>query len=188
MIDLMVDLETLSTRANSAIISIGATFFNPITGELGQAFYREISIDSNLEYGRHISGSTLSWWMKQSEHAKRVFDDTIQKETLKGALVSFNKFMKHNQNPEQIRLWSNSPNFDEVMLNTACLDTKTPWILNFWNTRCVRTVKGMCPPEAFQTWTKNNPREGYHNAKDDAIYQAMYVSWILKTSGCEALY
>jgi hypothetical protein len=184
----MVDLETLSTRANAAIISIGACFFDPMKEIIGETFYREISLDSNIELSRHISGDTLMWWMQQSKQAREVFNPENNRLNLTDSLYSFNRFITHNANPEKVRLWSNSPSFDEVMLNTACLDTGTPWILSFWNTRCVRTVKGLCPDKVFQTWTKNNPREGYHNAMSDACYQAKYVSWILKSSGCEELF
>jgi len=185
--NVMVDLETLSTARNACIVSIGAVFFDPITGQKGNKFYRVLDIDSNLKYGRHISGDTLTWWMNQSNQAKLIFSENTNKTNLKEALVSFNRFLKSSENVSLVKFWANSPNFDEVILHSAMQATGVPWLLEFWNTRCVRTVKALCPEETFKTWENNNPREGYHNALSDAEYQADYTSWILRSSGCKEL-
>ncbi|MCV5360349.1 3'-5' exoribonuclease, partial [Escherichia coli] len=36
---LMIDLETMDNKPTSAIASIGAVFFDPETGEMGEQFY-----------------------------------------------------------------------------------------------------------------------------------------------------
>jgi hypothetical protein len=36
----MIDLESMGKKPNAPIVSIGAVFFNPQTGELGQEFTR----------------------------------------------------------------------------------------------------------------------------------------------------
>ena len=43
MKQLMVDLETLSTRPDAAIIAIGAVYFDKVTGETGDEFYCTIT-------------------------------------------------------------------------------------------------------------------------------------------------
>ena len=45
---IMVDLETLSSKNNAAIASIGAIEFNPETGKQGQSFYEIILLPANL--------------------------------------------------------------------------------------------------------------------------------------------
>ncbi|MFM2590025.1 3'-5' exoribonuclease domain-containing protein [Vibrio sp. TBV020] len=46
MKNLMIDLETMGNSSNAAIVSIGACFFEPSTGEIGEKFSRIISLES----------------------------------------------------------------------------------------------------------------------------------------------
>jgi len=75
--DIMIDLETLGTTADSVILSIGAVRFNLDTScvfdGLGDTFYQVITIDDQSK--RHISGYTLAWWMGQSKASQAVFTD-----------------------------------------------------------------------------------------------------------------
>ena len=54
----MIDLETLDTLPHAVILSIGAVKFNEKNIDDG-AFYRVITIQSNLDEHRTISPSTL---------------------------------------------------------------------------------------------------------------------------------
>ena len=68
----MIDFETLGTAADSVIMSFGAVRFDIESGEMDdEAFYRSISIESNLEKGRRIDESTLIWWMDQVPQPRR---------------------------------------------------------------------------------------------------------------------
>ena len=46
---LMIDLETMGNKPNAPIVSIGAVFFEPSTGELGDEFYRVVSLKSSMD-------------------------------------------------------------------------------------------------------------------------------------------
>ena len=43
---IMLDLETMSTASNAAIVAIGAVEFEPETGKLGREFYCNVSLAS----------------------------------------------------------------------------------------------------------------------------------------------
>ena len=65
----MVDLETLSTRSNALILTIGAVPFNN-TGDVSVGeelyFYQRVSLDSYQDcFSFHMDYKTLVWWMKQ---------------------------------------------------------------------------------------------------------------------------
>lgn len=47
MKNIMLDLETMGNGSKAAIVSIGAVFFNPLTGETGSEFYQVVSINSS---------------------------------------------------------------------------------------------------------------------------------------------
>ena len=75
----MIDLETLGTKADSVIISIGAVKFDLDSEQMDDnGFYASVSIDSNLERGRKIDEDTLLWWLQQSTDAQAVFHEPKQ--------------------------------------------------------------------------------------------------------------
>lgn len=190
MIDVMLDLETLDTEADAVIVSIGACFFDPLKGHIGKVFDRVISVDDSLAKGMKISESTLGFWMRNVEASKAVFGDDIFKTNLRDSLSSFYAYLKYESEDQlgRVRLWANDPSFDKSILTYNSRACGIEYPLSFWNTRCVRTIVGLCPPQLFRQWKEDNPREGYHQASYDAIYQAQYVSYILRELGCEELY
>jgi hypothetical protein len=176
MNNVMVDLETLGTVANSVIMSIGAVRFDLETDKIDDAaFYASISIDSNIRAGRQISEATLLWWLGQPTGAQMVFHE--QKESLEGALESFTEwFGAGAAGAGKTNIWSNGADFDLPMLAHAydTLGWETPWV--FYNSRCVRTYKNL--PAA-----KNVPKQEFgvkHNALHDAINQVKHVQAIHK--------
>ena len=165
----MADNETLGTRATSVILSIGAVKFDLDSDEIdNDGFYASLSIDDQLAHGRTIDEATLVWWMAQDKAAQRVFVEP--KQTLESALVSFIDWLGHNKR----FMWSNGADFDLPMLTHAFASygLVTPW--EFWNSRCVRTYRGL--PGA-----KNVPKVESlvaHNALHDAVAQARHMQAI----------
>ena len=71
MNNLMLDIETLGVSMDAPLISIGAVFFEPLTGKCGDEFYRVITLSSALE-NSFVDPKTLQWWMIQSDSARAV--------------------------------------------------------------------------------------------------------------------
>ena len=169
---IMIDNETLGTRADSVIISIGAVKFNPRTGEIDNSgFYTSISIDSNTDAGRHIDESTIIWWMKQSAEAQKVFSEP--KVVLSAALDDFADFFDHGN----YQVWSNGADFDIPMLAHAfhTHGLSAPW--KFYNTNCLRTIGKL---DACKNTVKiSNPAK--HNALVDAHTQALQLHEYFKS-------
>ena len=62
----MIDLETLGTKPDCTIISIGAIKFNPYTdNEPYGGLYYKADIDEQSTLGRSVDDATLEWWGKQ---------------------------------------------------------------------------------------------------------------------------
>jgi hypothetical protein len=177
MNNVMLDLETISNGPNAAIISIGAVMFDPSTGNLGAEFYTTINIEDAMKYGQ-ADGSTIAWWMRQSDEARAVFNDG-DSTTLEMALIEFSEWISQIDSFKSINVWGNGCSFDNVILSNAYnkVGMKQPW--PFWGDRDVRTIvdlgrkiKGIDPK-------KNMQLDGVaHNALDDAKFQAKYVSEI----------
>lgn len=173
----MIDLETMSTKPNAAILSIGAVLFDPwgtdtedsIKNDTNRLFLASISIESNEKEGRHISASTVSWWLKQSEAARHAL--LSPSDQLRGALERFKQWIARQQ-PRIDRAWAKSPEFDCVILRDAFESTGLMWPFQYWNSRDVRTAVELAFPEG------DEPTIGVgvaHNALDDAIRQALTV-------------
>lgn len=188
--DVMVDLETLATTADAAIISIGAVKFDLSSDELdNDGFYASVSMESNIDYGRRISEDTMRWWMQQSEDARKVF--TEPKQGIDDALEAFTSWLVNGETDpvkraiamKDTRIWSNGANFDEPILAHALTQCRMeiPW--KFWNVRCFRTFKNL--PGAKDI---NVARVGvHHNAVADAltqakVAQAIYAKLFMRTA------
>lgn len=183
---IMLDIETLATRHDAAIVSIGGVVFSldsdaPLAGtvegdsflvSVKQEFYTEL--DVNGEY--YVDPSTLEWWAQQGQAAQDALsinqvvtpgealdkmDEFFQKQ-------SFEKSFQMNSD----RVWANPCQFDCVILRNAASierssDNMVPW--HYRQETCMRTV----------FWMNNDqPRRERdadlvaHRADHDAIAQA----------------
>jgi hypothetical protein len=169
-IDIMLDLETLSSAPNAAIIAIGATTFN--TAE-NCSFYCVVDAKNSQALSGHVSADTALWWMRQSTEAR----DAVSKTPgylLADALQRFREFCDPY---EDVRVWGNGADFDNVVLRQAYerLGMPAPW--SHRGNRCYRTLKNLRPDIAFE------PFGVAHNALDDATAQAMHAERILQALG-----
>lgn len=170
----MIDVECLDVTATAAIMSIGAVQFE-LDGQLGDTFYRSVSIDSNLALGRSVAESTIVWWMQQAADAQKVFHEA--KIPLQGALLDLANWFPANldRNGSNTTLvWSNGASFDIPMLDHAYkqCSLESPW--EHHNTSCVRTYRRLPGAERVP-----RPAPGVaHNALDDAVAQAKYIQAI----------
>jgi hypothetical protein len=178
--NVMIDLETMGTKPYSAIISIGAVFFDPLTGETGDTFYEDISLDTCTKCGLVMDAGAVQWWIKQNKEAQKVFHGF--KRTLPEALHLFNEFLtKSGVTRKTIKPWGNGSSFDITLLECAYEVTGIQKEWDYWNVRDVRTVVAM--GEGYSDANKTMPRDGtYHNALDDSMHQVKYVCEILKKS------
>ncbi len=69
---IMIDIETLSTEPNAAILSIGAVLFSVEQKKIIRTFTINIKMESSINYG-HISPETVQWWMEQPYQAREAF-------------------------------------------------------------------------------------------------------------------
>lgn len=179
MNNVMLDIETLGTGKNAVIISIGAVFFNPATGELGSELYHTITRKSCEAYGLEVDESTVKWWSEQSEEARAVLNDPYA-EDLHQVLKYFDWWLWENlHDAKTVEVWGNGASFDCAIVANAyrrCA-IKLPW--RYANERDVRTIVAL-GRELLQI----DPKYAFpfvgteHHALSDAKHQATYVSHI----------
>ncbi|MFA1278360.1 3'-5' exonuclease [Klebsiella quasipneumoniae] len=174
---LMIDLETMGNKPNAPIVSIGAVFFEPSTGELGEEFYRVVSLKSAVCGGAVPDADTIMWWMQQSEEARAAICDK-DAISLSAALIKLNHFIRDYADSGKVQIWGNGATFDNVILRASYErdDIPCPW--HFTNDRDVRTIVELGRAIGINP-RRDIPFEGdIHNALADAKHQAKYVSAI----------
>ncbi|EFE3685166.1 exonuclease [Escherichia coli] len=170
---LMLDLETMGKNPDAPIISIGAIFFDPQTGDMGPEFSKTIDLETA---GGVIDRDTIKWWLKQSREVQSaIMTDEIP---LDDALLQLREFIDENSGEFFVQVWGNGANFDNTILRRSYERQGIPCPWRYYNDRDVRTIVELGKAIDFDARTAI-PFEGErHNALDDARYQAKYVSVI----------
>ncbi|MDM3001251.1 MULTISPECIES: 3'-5' exonuclease [Citrobacter] len=174
---LMIDLETMDNKPTSAIASIGAVFFDPETGEMGEQFYQRVSLDSCVEHGLTMGAGTVLWWMRQDSEARsELLNDECM--DLPMSLVSLEEFVTFHSDPGHVQVWGNGAAFDNVILRNAakCCGYAPLW--DYWNDRDVRTVVELSKTLGLNVRSIIKFEGVKHHALYDAIHQAKVVSYV----------
>jgi hypothetical protein len=172
--DVMIDLETLATSTDAAILTIGAVKFDPFGKDVEEpamdSFYVRVNIDSCNDINLHVDDGTIEWWANQDAAVKEeAFGDGADRVHIREAMERLYKFCWGAK-----RVWSNGAAFDIPICETAFkrLNKAVPW--SFWQVRDVRTAfdLGINP---------NRPPVTKHHALEDAWNQAVGVQNVYNT-------
>ena len=181
----MVDIETLSTAVNAAVLSIGAVEFDPMSGKIEREFYLEL--DLSEQQNRHVDLNTVQWWFKQCQENPANFDLMTKHNRDKfgvdfalvrfGAFISGNDshYVKREEGYAKIALWACDPDFDVAILADLYKEHNLilPW--KYSEPKSVRTVRMLTQIAGMEI----PQQEANHNALDDCIRQAKEVSYFI---------
>ena len=179
-----MDIETLSTTANSVVLSIGICFFDEdIEQEYQEIVDKgiEIFFDCEIQEGRHIMPSTLKWWEKQGADAQRVLNavDTISPRDFHSIFETFCKDVgvSYNWVIKKCRWYTRGNHFDIAIMESLFSDFSVtpPW--KYYNPRCVRTY---LEEHGFSDNAKLVKPPGMiaHNALHDAAFDAWMMQQV----------
>lgn len=170
----MLDLETLSTRPESVILTLGAIKFDPYGDDIDmtKSIYYRVDVDEQLSMGRHVQEETVEWWAKQDVV---VFEEAMGEDNrvaLEDMTAGLNRFLVG-----VVNIWCQGPAFDIVILENLYrqLVKPTPW--QFWQIRDSRTLFGVHGDP------REKGRKAAHNAVMDCFYQAQGVQHIYSKLG-----
>lgn len=180
-VHVMVDIETLGTGSNAAIVSIGACEFTLEKGpDESRTFYRRINLRSCIEAGMDVDADTVLWWLEQSPEALQELTSKDDRVNVSAALMAFNEWL-----PSKAMVYSNGPSFDAKTLSTAMKNLGMKPIPH-WHERDHRTALdflayriGASPKDA-RGLLKEQFHAVSHIAVDDAILQAKHQAILWK--------
>jgi hypothetical protein len=173
--DIMLDLETLSTRPNAVILTLGAVKFNPFSLEdPGPGLYVRPDVDEQIAQGRDVQDETVNWWMNQAEDVREEALGTDGRISVEDMYRQLNRFLVGANS-----IWAQGPLFDFAILENLYRQYgwPTPW--QYWQIRDSRTLFGV----------HGDPRVkgkvGLHNALEDCVSQATAVQQVYNKLGLE---
>lgn len=169
----MIDLETLATSPDAAILTIGAVRFDPFGSDIKEPemdkFYVRVDLDSCDEIGLVTNDDTIAWWANQDQAAQDEAFSEKDRIHIRDAFQQLYKFCWGAQ-----RVWSNGSGFDIVICEHVFkkIGKAVPW--SFWQSRDCRTAfdLGINP---------HRPPVLKHHALEDAWNQAVGIQNVYNT-------
>lgn len=187
--DVMIDIETLANTSNSAITQIGVAVFDRTNGDIINTLKLNVDAESCIHVGMEMNVDTVSWWMRQSDEARKsIFAKPNKK--IYNALEVLSEFIKNNwlevhgsdlviddpanitpemcYDPENVCLWCHAtfdgPNLDNAYRRCGL---ETPW-----HYRSVRDIRTLVDLTGYQIPKMSGVA---HDALDDCYHQVKYV-------------
>ena len=169
-LDVMIDIETLSTNYDAALLSIAAVKFNPFdkTEALYEEFQLFVDIEDCKDKGCTISEDTMTWWQTQPEEVRKINFESQPRLSLTEALSQLSSFCRGVK-----RYWCQGMNFDPIVLENAykIVGLKPEW--KFWEWRDSRTISRLIHFTNIPKKPKNA-----HDAIEDCKYQIQVVQTV----------
>lgn len=168
---LMVDLETLATTPNAAILSLGAVTFDPNSNQIYDELYYKVELESFDGLDSFIDDNTIEWWSKQDPAAQEEAFDPNDRIDIRTVMDEFYKFCIGSS-----KFWSHGSIFDIIILEHYYRQIGKPYPWKFWEVRDTRTLfdLGMDP---------EMPQANKHHALEDARRQAIGVQNMFRKLG-----
>jgi len=171
--DIMLDIETLSTKCNAVVLTVGAVKFDPYSNaDPDDPYYARLDIEKQSLVGRDINSGTLEWWSKQSKEIQEEAMDEEDRISVDQFLDDISKYIVGADN-----LWGQGYGFDYGIIETLFHDFERPTPWNFWQLKDSRTLFSCLPMDPRE---KN---QDLHNSLADSYMQAIGVQKAYKLLG-----
>ena len=166
-----IDIETLSTKPDAVVLTIGGIKFDPFTKvDPHSEFYYRLEIEDQTSKGRDIESDTLQWWGTQPDE---IVDEALgdhNRTSVETTLKELNKWLTGAD-----KIWCQGPQFDMVILENLFTQFNHHKGWAFWQIMDCRTIFNMMPMDPRKAIQQN-----LHSADADAYYQAVCVQQTYK--------
>lgn len=193
VVNIAVDIETLSMRPTAAIIGIAAKPFSLGNNTIieGSVFNQPVDATSCAMLGLDFDPATVEWWSKQPEETKKQFQYPCSLWYVLRGLAEFIESVKRANEADDVVIWCQGADFDIpilrnafVMVNKDRAEKTEPW--KHTNVRDARTFiyegASLIAPETADPYSiiPANPKWEKHNALSDCDQLIHNVTWIYK--------
>ena len=173
-VHVMIDIETMSTAPNAAILAIGAVTFT-VDGGVDATTAREWLVDlgDSVAHGGQMDADTVLWWTQQSERARRGLVATRQLRehaALEGLAWMLSCL------PGKPAIWANGTDFDLTILRSALHRHGMRDLWAFWQQRDLRTLRKLMTHVPAPARAEDDK----HGALRDSVHQAEHAVLLLR--------
>lgn len=174
---IMLDLETLGTKPNSLMLTIGAVRFNPWADDSSTPvekmdhFYRRVDTASFEGLDHTIDEDTLNWWSRQAEDVRAEAFAEEDRHPVNMVLADFYKWCGGVS-----AVWANGSGFDLNIIEHFSRELRRGWAWNYWQARDARTLYSLVPG-------LERPKGAAHHALWDCWSQVIGVQKSFKALG-----
>ncbi len=171
-VHIVLDIETLDTKPNAAIIALAAVVMTVEHGILNDDFYEIVDLDSSLKSGGTVDADTLKWWLTVPSESAKAEIIKQRGKPLDKVLTRFSEYMTRGNS---LKVWGNGANFDNVIIRSSYdrLGRICPWTHK--QDMCFRTLKGFFPELIVKP-----PVDKQHIAIEDTRAQATSLLSMLR--------
>ena len=174
------DLETLGKGHNAAIVQIGAVKFKS-NGKITDSIIINIDFNSLEKYNFQTTYSTIEWWLQQDKEAidsvfninKNATDSSKPLKNRVSIKKALKQFAEWIGKADKYDYWSHT-SFDPPILEDAYRKVGITNPIPYKRNRDIRTLS------YFAGDVKVDVKGIHHNALDDCIYQAAYITECFK--------
>lgn len=174
-VDIMLDLETLSTRTDARIIQIGACVFDRYGGDLkNPEVIDQFKVNVETDHGS-VSQDTVEWWEDQKSRYPdlEVSLNYPAPVSLQDGLQLYRKFA---QDYKCMHEWSNGSNFDNAIIGTHYHDLRLKNPFKYYKARDLRTITDLLDPnQKFKRLSQERVKGATHDALVDCLRQTFVV-------------
>lgn len=173
----MIDIETLSNKPNSVVLTLGAVQFDPFDPSetfFAEEYYR-FDIEEQVELDRDISEDTIEWWKKQPP-------ESMMEALSEEGRVKFEEYSKSLTKlvVGSKRIWAQGPVFDMGIMENLFRQKSTPIPWQYYDVRDSRTL-------LKALGDSRNAGAKAHNALEDCKEQIRAIKRVVAKYGLKTL-
>lgn len=164
------DLETLGNTSNAPIVQIGAVVFD-IDGNIVNEISLKCDVETIPPNRFNTDYSTIKWWLQQMVNNKNLIEVFKGELDFYDMISQFSDWVKTMMKiHKDLTFWSHAT-FDPPILNNNFKNMGIKNPIPFRSQRDIRTLTHIAGHIDVK-----GVRGDAHNALDDAIFQAKYIS------------
>jgi len=139
------DIESLGVESNAVILSAAIIHFDPekrptYQDLLDNACFVKFNAKEQMDAGRTVSKSTLSWWKEQHDYVKQVsLNPSRDDMTVNNAFLKLYKYMGEHKDAFKQTMWARG-SLDQLVIDSLAVKFECEEITGYNMWRDVRTA------------------------------------------------
>lgn len=177
----MIDIETMASSTDAAVLSIGLCEFDPASGTITErAQEYRCTFEAMEKLGRRFAPDTMEWWLKQGKAAQTRLLEAPRFSDARALVAATNEFLYNTAaRAGDLALWAKDPTFDIMIMRSLCSDLDMTWHGKFYREYSVRTMLMIAQANGWDDILAMSA-DVEHGALSDAIHQAEQVMAVMQ--------